>query len=207
MPPLRKRNRKFNPKPVFLILFLAIMFAGPACLNKADKTLTHKDIVTSPISDTLRIGNDRTSDGVSGEKSKSHRKTFHDYITEDEDFLWVANHPDTTKYSCEIKLNEVTVTYWFHGQCVYNYFSYLRSDTTMDVVWTYRSDCFLDMEFLDKSNGVKKHPKKGDDFAAYTLVNDTTIKVAYKYPEWTKKVNEIAKDSLFPVYYYLYEDR
>ncbi len=42
-----------------------------------------------------------------------------------------------------------------------------------------------------------------DKFATYTLINDTTIKVIYNFPEWTIKINEIANDSIFPTYLYL----
>lgn len=135
------------------------------------------------------------------------KKTFRDYVYDGQFIHWRPNHSDTTSYICEITLHEITALYWYHGQCGYDYFTYNTSDTTIDVLWSYRSDCILDMDFLEKSNGVKKYPKRGDNFATLTLVNNTTIRVKYNFPEWTKKVNQIAKDSLFPTYYYLMQDK
>lgn len=134
------------------------------------------------------------------------KKTFRDYISDDQFIHWAPNHSDTTGYMCEITLHKITALYWYHGQCGYDYFTYMTSDTTIDVLWSYRADCILDMDFLEKSNGINKHPKHGDNFATLTLINDTTIKVKYDFPKWTKKVNEIVKDSLFPTFYYLQKD-
>jgi hypothetical protein len=150
----------------------------------------------SLVTDTLKITKIETV----------KKKTFRDYISDDQFIHWAPNHPDTTSYMCEIALHKITALYWYHGQYGYDYFTYKISDTTIDVLWSYRSDCMLNMDFLEKSNGVKKYPKRGDNFATLSLVNDTTIRVKYDFPEWTKKVNEIAKDSLFPTYYYLVQD-
>ena len=62
------------------------------------------------------------------------------------------------------------------------------------------------MDFLEESNGVSKYPHLGEQFATITLINDTILKVKYSFPEWTKKVNRISKDSLFPINYYLVRD-
>lgn len=134
------------------------------------------------------------------------RKIFKDYNS-DQDFIhWAPVCPENHSYMCDITLHKISVLYWFHGQCAYDYFTYQTSDTTIDVQWLYRSDCILNMDFLDKSNGVKKHPKLGDKFATLTLINDTSIQVNYYFPQWVEKVNKIAKDSLFPSYYYLSHD-
>lgn len=156
-------------------------------------------------SDSLRKSNPLFTDSLITTKP-TKKKTIRDYISDDQFIRWAPDHPDTASYLCEITLHEITALYWFHGQCGYDYFTYVTSDTTIDVLWSYRTDCILDMEFLEKSNGIKKYPKRGDDFATFTLINDTTLKVKYNFPGWTKKVNEIAKDSMFPNYYYLQKD-
>ena len=164
-------------------------------------------IVDTKRLDSLKNNNSLFADSLKITKPETtKKKTFRDYISDDQFIHWTPNHPDTTGYMCEITLHEITALYWYHGQCGYDYFTYKTSDTTIDVLWSYRSDCMLNMDFLEKSNGVKKYPKRGDNFATLTLVNDTTIKVKYNFPEWRKKVNEIAKDSLFPTYYYLRQD-
>ena len=134
------------------------------------------------------------------------KKIFKDYISDDQFTHWAPKNAGYRSYMCEITLHKITVLYWYHGQCGYDYFTYLTSDTTIDVVWSYRSDCILNMDFLEKSNGVKKYPKLGDIFATLTLVNDTTIEAKYDFPEWAKRFNEIDKDSLFPTNYYLKND-
>jgi hypothetical protein len=139
-------------------------------------------------------------------RNTAKKKTIKDYISDQQFIHWAPNHPDTTNYMCEISLHKITALYWYHGQCGYDYFTYLTSDSTIDVLWSYRTDCILNMDFLEKSNGIKKYPKLGDIFATLTLVNDTTLKVKYNFPDWAKKVNEITKDSLFPTYYYLSHD-
>ena len=157
--------------------------------------------------DSLKKTNDSFAESSKTIKTNSlKKKTIRDYCSNDQFIHWAPNHPYTTNYMCEITLHEITALYWYHGQCAYDYFTYLTSDTTIEVLWSYRTDCILNMDFLEKSNGIKKYPKRGDTFATMTLTNDTTLKVNYNFPEWIKKVNEIAKDSLFPTYYYLKQD-
>ncbi len=134
------------------------------------------------------------------------KKTLRDYISDDHFIHWAPIHSDAASYLCEITLHDKTVLYWYHGQCGYDYFTDLTSDTTIEVLWSYRADCILNMDFLEQSNGAKKYPKPRDNFATLTLVNDTTLKVSYNFPEWIKKVNQTAKDSIFPTYYYLNKD-
>ncbi len=152
----------------------------------------------------LKKSNPFFADSLKITKTKiAQKKTIRDCISEDQFIHWVPKHPDTTNYLCEITLQKITVLYRYHGQCGYDYFTYLTSDTTIEVLWSYRTDCILNMDFLEKSNGIKKHPKRGDTFATMTLINDTTLKVKYNFPDWIKKINEITKDSLFPTHYYL----
>lgn len=157
--------------------------------------------------DSLKMNHILLDDSLKIKESKTtKKKTIHDYISDSQFIHWTPNHSDKTGFMCEITLHKKTALYWYHGQCGYDYFTYSTSDTTIDVLWSYRPDCILSMDFLEKSNGIKKYPKRGDNFATLTLVNDTTLKVKYNFPEWTKKVNEITKDSLFPIYYYLQHD-
>ena len=95
------------------------------------------------------------------------------------------------------------VIHLYHGQCAYCYFTYRTGEKTFYQIWSYKTDCINNMDFLEKSNGIKKFPKHGDLFCEYKLINDSTIRIKYNFPEWTKKVNEIAKDSLFPKFLYL----
>lgn len=121
-------------------------------------------------------------------------------------FVWSPDHPDTTGYLCEMRFADEYAMNFFHGQCIYFFFTYTTYAQDYQQVrleWTYKTDCLLNMSFLEKGNGAKRHPKHGDIFAIYRLLNDTTLDVEYKFPEWVTKVNQIAKDSLFPKRLYL----
>lgn len=102
-------------------------------------------------------------------------------------FVWSPDHPDTTGYLCEMRFADEYAMNFFHGQCIYFFFTYTthaQNYQQVQLEWTYKTDCLLDMSFLEKANGVKRHPKHGDIFSVYRLVNDTTLSVEYKFPEW-----------------------
>lgn len=116
-------------------------------------------------------------------------------------FVWSPDHSDTTGYLCEMHFADEYAMNFFHGQCIWFFFTYTTyapEYQQIQLEWTYKTDCLLNMSFLEKANGVKHYPKHGDIFAIYRLQNDTTLTVEYKFPEWVQKVNQIAKDSLFP---------
>jgi hypothetical protein len=121
-------------------------------------------------------------------------------------YVWSPDHPDTTGYLCEMRFADEYAMNFFHGQCIWFFFThttFAQKYQQVQLNWTYKTDCLLNMSFLEKANGAKRHPKHGDIFAIYRLHNDTTINVEYKFPEWVQKVNQIAKDSLFPQRLYL----
>lgn len=141
-------------------------------------------------------------------KESSPEKTLKkigNYISDDQDFIWSSKQSDTAKYWVRIVFQKEFAVYQFHGQCIYYFFTnhYHTKTDKIELLWTYKSDCLLDMKFLKQSNGIKQYPKNGDSFCEYTLVNDSVIKVNYKFPQWVKKINETEKDSIFPHYLYL----
>lgn len=124
-------------------------------------------------------------------KNEVKKMTFQAYLSDKEyKFVrWAPKRNDSMDYNlvCEINLSRGnTVQYWYHEQCLYEYFIYETSDNTIDVEYTFKSDCMLNLDFLEKSNGAKKHSKLRNHFATYHLVNDTTIQVEYFFPEWAK---------------------
>lgn len=194
-------------KRILTIITIGLLSFGLGWWTSDMRKFSKEVIVDGQRLDSFKKTNALNTDSVKTvTTNRSKKKTIRDYCSNDQFIFWAPNHPDTTNYLCEITLNEITALYWFHGQCAYDYFTYLRSDTTIEVLWSYRTDCILNMDFLEKSNGIKKYPKHGDIFATMTLTNDTTLKVKYNFPAWTMKINEITKDSLFPTYYYLKHD-
>ena len=124
-------------------------------------------------------------------------------FTSDKDFIhWFADHSDKAKYMCEITFHSDYSIYWFHGQCQYYFFSNKTSDSTIDLLWAYKTDCILDLDFLNKPNRKIKTPKSGDSFVTFTLTNDSTLKANYNFPEWVREINKTANDSIFPTYLY-----
>lgn len=157
--------------------------------NKEKPIETPKEAVEKPISE------------------KPLPKKIGDYMSDEKDIVWTAKHSDTSPYLCEIVFQEDFAVYRYHGQCIYWYFTnhYHTDADKIELLWSYKSDRVpgFNMDFIEKSNGIKKYPKHGDSFCDYTLINDSVIKADYHFPEWVKKVNEIAKDSIFPAYWYL----
>ncbi len=136
---------------------------------------------------------------------KQLNKKLGDYMSDEKYFVWTAKHSDTSGFLCEVVFKKQFVDYVYHGQCIYSYFTnyYHTKTDKIELLWSYKSDCIGGVDFIEKSNGIKKHPKRGDSFCEYTLINDSIIKAKYNFPEWTNKVNRIAKDSIFPIYLYL----
>ncbi len=161
-------------------------------------------INSAPRNNPLTIDTSIITDNVNSSALPTNKKkSLHDYMDDDSFQRWKAKHPDTTGYICGITFRKEYALYWYHSQCIYSYFTYRIPDDMIELLWSYKVDCLLDMGFLEASNGIKNKPKHGDVFATYKLVNDTTIYATYNYPAWVKKVNEIAQDSLFPAYLYL----
>lgn len=136
-------------------------------------------------------------------QNKPVKKKMRDYMSDQNYVHWSPKHSGTTGLLCEVTFHEDFILLWIHGQCIYYFFTYKTGDYTADLLWSYKTDCISDMEILEKSHGFKKYPKHRDVFATYTLINDTIINIDYKFPEWTNKINEIEKDSLFPKILYL----
>ena len=128
------------------------------------------------------------------------KKCIRDFESDTKYYHWISN---SKHYECDITFRQDYLIYEFSGQCQYSYFTYDIIGDTIDWLWTYKTDCNLDLDFLDKSNGIRNYPKYKDSFAAFTLVNDSVIRVDYHFPEWVMKVNEMEKDSIFPTYLYL----
>gem|GEM_PF-3638802 len=122
---------------------------------------------------------------------------------------WAPRHADTAAYLCELRFHDEYAVNSFHGQCVYYFFTYPASEggkEQIELLWTYKSDCVLDMDFLQQAHGLRSYPRNGDRFATYEAENDSMIRVRYDFPEWVAKVNAHAKDSLFPQWLYRQND-
>jgi hypothetical protein len=194
-------------KRILIILIIGLLSFGLGWWTNEMRQFAKGEIADRQRLNSLKKTKALFNDSLKVTQIKNRKKKkIRNYISDDKFIHWAPNHSNTTNYMCEITLHEITALYWYHGQCGYDYFTYITSDTTIDVLWSYRTDCILNMDFLEKSNGIKKYPKRGDTFATLTLVNDSTLTVKYNYPDWIKKVNQIAKDSLFPIYYYLKHD-
>jgi len=139
------------------------------------------------------------------EKKIGTPKRIGEYISDEKDFFWTPQQSDSSSYWVRVVFENEFAVYQFHGQFIYWFFTnhYYTGTDKIELLWSYKTDCLLDMKFLSNSNGVKKYPKYGDSFCEYSLLNDSVIKVNYKFPEWVKKINETEQDSIFPQFLYL----
>lgn len=189
-------------KRIPVLLFTGTIFfsCNSSVSNTTVETKQDSSVSIKKINQSTNKANSKSS---SSEIEQHKKKKIDDYISNISYIHWRANHADTTSYLCEIIFREEYAIYSFDFQCEYDYFTYKRSDTTIDLLWSYKMDCTHNLSFLYKSNGAKRSPKHGETFSTYTLINDSTLRVKYYYPEWVKRVNAIEKDSLFPTYFYL----
>jgi hypothetical protein len=173
----------------FSLYSLVLVLFG--CISNGDqKTDTSKRIDTIPVNSV----------------QPERRKDIRDFMSDTLYYVWSPEHK-TTKWLCEMRLRSDFVTLSFHGQCDYDFFTYYTSDSTIDMLWSFRGDCISDMDFVTRPAGISKRPKTGDIFATYTLTNDTTISATYYYPELVNRANKTAGDSLFGRKYYLRNPR
>lgn len=135
-------------------------------------------------------------------------KVLGNYMGKENYILWSPKQSDIPKYWVRVEFEEDFLVYQLHGQCMYYFFTnyYHTKTDEIELLWSYKTDCLRNLEYMTQSNGVKKFPKHGDSFSVYKLVNDSVIKVKYKFPEWIHAVNKKAQDSIFPNYLYLEKD-
>lgn len=136
---------------------------------------------------------------------KADPKNIGDYMSDTSYFFWAPKQSDTAVYWVRIVFQNDFAVYQFHGQCIYWFFTnhYYTNTDKIELLWSYKTDCLLSMDFLRKSNGVNLFPKTGEVFCEYSLLNDTIIEVKYNFPLWAEKINKMEKDSIFPKYLYL----
>lgn len=126
------------------------------------------------------------------------------YISNNNDFIWIPEQKEGAQYWIKLLFEREIAVYQFNGQCILYFFTNdLRNDGKIQLVWNFKKDCLGNLPFLNNNYNLKKYPKNGDVFSEYSLINDSVIKVSYKFPDWIDKVNESEKDSIFPTYFYL----
>lgn len=120
---------------------------------------------------------------------------------------WKPSITKKTSCHCSVIFGGKNAQFWFDDKCPYYFETIKTGYRTFDMYWLLIGEhvCKSDLYFLKQSNGIKSFPKKGDLFAKFTVVNDSLISVDYKFFEWTQKVSSIAKDSLFPKYFYFHK--
>lgn len=165
--------------------------------------LSCKNENSSKISNSKKV--QRTIEKKTIVQKLKKQKRIGDYMSDNKDYVWIAKNVSQNSYYPRLVFQKEFAIYQFHGQCYYWFFTnhYYTGADKIDLLWTYKKDCLYQPKSLQNSNGIKKHPKIGDAFCEYSLVNDSVIKVKYNFPEWINKVNKIEKDSIFPKYLYL----
>lgn len=157
------------------------------------------------ILDTTRTNGSKPLKTDSTIKPLALKKRIGDFMSDTTDYIWSSKQSDSRRYWVRLVFQEEFAVYQFHGQCIYWFFTnhYKTGADKIELLWSYKTDCVLDMKFLRGSKSDKNYPKPGDAFCTYRLVNDSTMQVEYNFPEWAKKINNMEKDSIFPTYLYL----
>lgn len=172
-----------------IILFIFSVFVLTSCKKEKSNTKQETKVTLEKVS----------------EKKIKTRKRIGDYMSDNKDYNWYAKITDSISEYPRLIFQKEFAIYQFHGQCYYWLFTnhYYTGADKIELLWTYKKDCLFEPKSLQSSNGIRKYPKIGDSFCEYTLVNDSVMKVEYKFPEWVKKVNKSERDSIFPQYLYL----
>lgn len=178
------------------LLYITTILVFSSCVNSIkDSSQLYKYQSVYAVRTSLNGNVDTNKPPSNKEKTKIDNKEDNPIIS------WVNEYPDSSSYSCRIVFEDEYALYWFHGQCIYYFFTYDNKDT-INLLWSYKPDCVFNMDFLEKQIDGYNAPKTSSIFANYIQLNDSVMKVDYNYPEWTRKINEIKKDSIFPNYLY-----
>ena len=119
---------------------------------------------------------------------------------------WEPKYNKDTKSVVNFTFHKESAVFWFDSKCSCSFKTIKTSRNTFDLFWSTKNECKdSNFKILRQSYGAPNFPKDGDYFAKYTILTDSIISVEYKFLDWTKKVNELAKDSLFPKYIYFAE--
>jgi hypothetical protein len=160
---------------IFLVLLLN------ACQTPAVKKQKEDPVVK----DTFEKRTNIPSDVKSGTKNKENDEQLNDGILN----IWLSRE----YYPLLDFTNEKgKVIIQFDGQCMYSY-PVLVKDKSITVLYDVKEDCTHYIGVRD-SFGLKKFPQKGKPFIELQLINDTTLKAEYFYPEWVDSVNSINKN-------------
>jgi hypothetical protein len=119
---------------------------------------------------------------------------------------WEPRYDKDTKSIVIFTFHKESAVFWYDAKCPFSFKTKKTSRNTFDLFWSTQNECKdSNFKILNQSDGALNFPKDGDYFAKYTTLTDSIISVEYKFLDWTKKVNELAKDSLFPKYIYFVE--
>ena len=179
----------------YFILFLFLFLFLTSCENSNIDNST-KDFKYGVL---LKNNNFRSENN----QNTPVKKNIRDFIVTDTSmyYMWkVAG--ESWEWEPRIIFYKEYALYWINGQCVFWFFTFEYSDC-IKLIWSYKSDCVSDIDFLEKTYNFEEYPKNRDIFANYSLLNDTVIEVKYYFPEWVDKVNLIS-DTIFPKHFHLY---
>jgi len=137
------------------------------------------------------LKNNDTAESKDFSKSNTSVRKRPDYknlaeVVGEKDILkyWAAEE----SYYPTIHINSKdTLKLEFNGQCTYS-FPFKMEGDSMNVYWDLIENCTHDIG-IKKSFGLKDKPIKGKPFMSLRLINDTTLKAAYKYKEWSNQFN------------------
>lgn len=177
----------------FSVLIVMASVLGHSCEDNIGKTNEGRE---KPVSqDTRTLSEKQIPDTA--------KMALRDYQMTQDYYYWDADISDTANYMCSIRFRKEYLEYWFHGQCVLTFFTHTHGDNEVEMLWSYKEDCLIDLPFnIPPIHGISS-PKPFSAFAKYSLVAPDKIKVDYIYDKWVEQVNMITGDSIFPMNFFL----
>ena len=178
----------------FWALIVTILVVCFSCKDNIGKTIEEQEKAFGKVTKVLSKRQILDS---------TEEMTLRDYQTTQAYYYWDADISDTANYMCSIRFRKEYLEYWFHGQCVLTFFTHTHGDNEVEMLWSYKEDCIIDLPFdIPSIHGISS-PKPFSAFAKYSLVAPDKINVDYIYDKWVEQVNTITGDSIFPVNFFL----
>ncbi|MRX67016.1 hypothetical protein SAMN06265349_102948 [Flavobacterium resistens] len=176
-------------KKILLTLLLLLFFS---CKNNDDdkkrNLKTKEKVINKNVIKTKKIG---------------------DFMSDNEGFTWSVKQGNSVSSDVKIVFQKEFVIYEFNRQCLYYFFTnhYYTGTDKIELIWSYKTDCLSEKNIFNVSDTKNESPKAGDRFCEFELVNDSVIHVKYNFSGWAKEINSINKDSIFPNFLYLEQNR
>jgi len=175
-----------------LFYILTFVFALTAC-NQSGSTANDQktDTLTSKVSaDTLNTDEKKST------KVRLSFKNIDEVVKDEKSNAWVEFKDSTSSLALRFNLDyKDTLAISYSPECWLMY-PYKIDENKIVVYWDNNIDTKYDFDIV---KAINKTDKKyiGQPFMTLELINDTTLKATYPFPNLIKKINSSSKERTF----------